>query len=187
MPAVYETFWQRGRSGACGRAVAWRDDLQGKPRSPVRRRDDAQSIKSRSKTAKCYASHSALETGHSSSAQLHLKRVQDYVYALLKVSKLPDFTNPLTADSDTRLISTMEDEDNHSPDSYNDDADYSWEGDTLETQITTLKTYLDHVPYPCESPQEMQAKLEEIIGKITVCAKSRNWSFLTQWDALLSW
>jgi proteasome activator subunit 4 len=79
------------------------------------------------------------------------------------------------------------DEEDRTTFTYNDDIDSSWEGDTLDNQLATLKTYLNHIPYQCESLQEMNAKLEEIIGKIAICAKSRNWYLLTQWDTLLSW
>ncbi|KAG2149717.1 armadillo-type protein [Suillus cothurnatus] len=54
-----------------------------------------------------------------------------------------------------------------------------------EKQKATLQTYLDSLPYECESIDVMQAKLEYIVGKLIVCAKSKNWLVLTTWDAIL--
>lgn len=50
-----------------------------------------------------------------------------------------------------------------------------------------LKTYLDSLPYECEPIEDMQSKLEYIVGKITICAKSKNWLVLTTWDGALQW
>lgn len=50
-----------------------------------------------------------------------------------------------------------------------------------------LQTYLDSLPYECESVEDMQAHLEYIVGKITTCAKSKNWLVLTTWDGALQW
>jgi len=57
----------------------------------------------------------------------------------------------------------------------------------MEKQLESLKTYLDALPYECESPEEMQTKLEFIIGKIDVCVRSKNWSLLPNWSHLLHW
>jgi hypothetical protein len=57
----------------------------------------------------------------------------------------------------------------------------------VEKQKMILKSYTDSVPYECESLEEMHAKLEEIVGKIAICAKSRNWLVLTTWDGMLQW
>ncbi|KAJ7225864.1 hypothetical protein GGX14DRAFT_422660 [Mycena pura] len=48
-----------------------------------------------------------------------------------------------------------------------------------------LQTYLDSVPYTCESPQAMHAKLEQIVAKMHVCIKAKNWPVLSTWDGLL--
>lgn len=57
----------------------------------------------------------------------------------------------------------------------------------MEKQLDSLKTYLDSLPYECESPEEMQTKLEFIIGKIDVCVRSKNWSLVPNWSHLLHW
>ncbi|KAG2062138.1 hypothetical protein BDR06DRAFT_978583 [Suillus hirtellus] len=62
---------------------------------------------------------------------------------------------------------------------------YMDEEDTYEKQKATLQTYIDSLPYECESIDVMQAKLEYIVGKLIVCAKSKNWLVLTTWDAIL--
>jgi len=56
-----------------------------------------------------------------------------------------------------------------------------------EKQHLALQTYLNSMPYDCESIQEMQAKLEMIVGKIFICAQAQNWLALAAWDALLDW
>lgn len=57
----------------------------------------------------------------------------------------------------------------------------------MEKQVASLKSYIDAMPYQCESVDEMQAKLEAIVGKIVICAKSANWLVLSTWDGLLQW
>ncbi|KAH9922007.1 ARM repeat-containing protein [Epithele typhae] len=57
--------------------------------------------------------------------------------------------------------------------------------DALEKQRASLQTYLDALPYECEGPEEMQAKLEVIVGRICVCAETKNWLVLTTWDGML--
>ncbi|KAF8898414.1 hypothetical protein BD779DRAFT_1607229 [Infundibulicybe gibba] len=54
-----------------------------------------------------------------------------------------------------------------------------------EKEIGSMQTYLDSVPYECESFEEMQAKLEDIVGKIYICAKAKNWLVLSSWDGML--
>lgn len=62
-------------------------------------------------------------------------------------------------------------------------------GDTLELSLeqqkSHLQSYLDSLPYECESCEDMQAKLEDIVGKIFICAKAKNWLVLTTWDGML--
>ncbi|TFK76811.1 hypothetical protein BDN72DRAFT_829977 [Pluteus cervinus] len=55
----------------------------------------------------------------------------------------------------------------------------------FEKQKASLQTYLDSLPYQCESVEEMQQKLEFIVGRIFVCAKAKNWQMLTTWDGML--
>ena len=57
----------------------------------------------------------------------------------------------------------------------------------MDRQRQNLQTYLDALPYQCESVEEMQAHLEHIVGKIAVCVKSKNWLVLTTWDGVLQW
>ncbi|KAJ6627278.1 hypothetical protein B0H10DRAFT_1780024 [Mycena sp. CBHHK59/15] len=54
-----------------------------------------------------------------------------------------------------------------------------------DNDLAALQTYLAAAPYPCESPDEMLAKLEHIIAKIHVCIKAKNWLVLSTWDGLL--
>ncbi|KAJ7596682.1 hypothetical protein C8J56DRAFT_918063 [Mycena floridula] len=49
----------------------------------------------------------------------------------------------------------------------------------------SLQIYLDSLPYQCESVEEMQKKLEHIVGKLYICAKAQNWHTLTSWDGML--
>lgn len=56
-----------------------------------------------------------------------------------------------------------------------------------ERQHASLKIYLNSLPYECESTEEMQEKLEQIVGKIFVCAKAKNWLVLSTWDGMLQW
>jgi len=56
-----------------------------------------------------------------------------------------------------------------------------------EKQLESLNSYLNALPYECENPEEMQTKLELIIGKIDVCVRSKNWSLLPNWSHLLHW
>lgn len=56
-----------------------------------------------------------------------------------------------------------------------------------EKQKATLQTYIDSLPYECESIDAMQDKLEYIVGKLIVCAEAKNWLALTSWDAMLQW
>ena len=58
---------------------------------------------------------------------------------------------------------------------------------TTDKQRATLQSYLDALPYKCETVEEMQANLEYLVGKIVVCAKSKNWLVLTTWDGALQW
>lgn len=64
------------------------------------------------------------------------------------------------------------------------DVDDSVEGDN---DYAAFQTYLDAAPYPCESPQEMLAKLEQIISKMHVCIRAKNWLVLSTWDGVLEW
>ncbi|TCD70651.1 hypothetical protein EIP91_002372 [Steccherinum ochraceum] len=54
-----------------------------------------------------------------------------------------------------------------------------------EKQRAALQTYLDSVPYKCETVEEMDAVLEDIVGKIMICARTKNWLTLATWDGML--
>ncbi|KAJ7456643.1 hypothetical protein FB451DRAFT_1276697 [Mycena latifolia] len=54
-----------------------------------------------------------------------------------------------------------------------------------DTDYAAFQTYLDAAPYPCEPPEEMLAKLEQIIAKMHVCIKAKNWLVLSTWDGVL--
>lgn len=56
-----------------------------------------------------------------------------------------------------------------------------------EKQRAALQTYLNALPYESESVEEMQDKLEVIVGKILICAKTQNWLLLSTWDSILHW
>jgi proteasome activator subunit 4 len=57
----------------------------------------------------------------------------------------------------------------------------------MEEQVASLQTYLNSLPYECETVEEMQARLEEIVQKIYICARTKNWLVLGTWDGLLQW
>jgi proteasome activator subunit 4 len=68
-----------------------------------------------------------------------------------------------------------------------EDDNLSPEQSAFEKQRASLQIYLDSVPYECETIEEMQAKLEDIVGKIMICAEAKNWLLLTTWDGMLQW
>ena len=57
----------------------------------------------------------------------------------------------------------------------------------MEKQVASLKLYTSALPYECESLDEMQARLETIVGNIAICIKSTNWFVLSTWDSVLQW
>lgn len=77
----------------------------------------------------------------------------------------------------------MEDDEASSLSSTQEGDEQSW----LEEKRESLQTYLDSIPYECESPQEMQEKLEFIVGRLYIAAKAKNWQLVTSWDGLLQW
>ncbi|KAH9487094.1 Proteasome activator complex subunit 4 [Psilocybe cubensis] len=74
----------------------------------------------------------------------------------------------------------MDDEDIMVPDSP-DEAVNS----VYDKQRASLQTYLDSLPYECETVEDMQARLEKIVEKIYICAKAKNWLVLSTWDGML--
>ena len=82
----------------------------------------------------------------------------------------------------------MEDEDISLPDSPVFESGQLSPGQSaFEKQRASLQTYLDSVPYKCETVEEMQVVLEDIVGKITICARTKNWLLLSTWDGVLQW
>lgn len=57
----------------------------------------------------------------------------------------------------------------------------------LEKQRATLKTYVDSVPYECEPEEVMLEKLEDIVGKLSICVETKNWLLFSTWDGALQW
>lgn len=56
-----------------------------------------------------------------------------------------------------------------------------------DREIKSLKTYVDSLPYKCESIPEMHSKLQWIVGRLLVCVKSRDWAGVPTCDGLLHW
>lgn len=81
----------------------------------------------------------------------------------------------------------MDLDDVSAPDSPLEAGEPSPELSSMEKQTATLRTYLNHLPYECESVDEMQQQLEHIVGMITICATSKSWLILTTWDGVLQW
>ncbi|KAI0961210.1 hypothetical protein AcV7_000369 [Taiwanofungus camphoratus] len=80
----------------------------------------------------------------------------------------------------------MEDEGISMPDSPMLDSGIVSPGQSVfEKEKAALQTYLDSIPYECESMEEMQTKLDFIVGKISICVETKNWLVLTTWDGML--
>jgi hypothetical protein len=58
---------------------------------------------------------------------------------------------------------------------------------TIVKQRASLQTYLSSLPYNAESEEDMQARLEYILGRIIICAEAKNWLVLATWDGVLQW
>ena len=52
-------------------------------------------------------------------------------------------------------------------------------------QHAALKTYIDSVPYDCESPEEMDEILSSIVSKINVAAKTNRVEIMRKLDEAL--
>ena len=89
-------------------------------------------------------------------------------------------------DSSYATLLGMDEDDISVPDSPSSESG-TLSPDALERQRASLQSYLNALPYECESPEEMQAKLEHIVGRICVCAETKNWLVLTTWDGMLQW
>lgn len=82
---------------------------------------------------------------------------------------------------------SMSEDELYDIDSGGEEEDVDLEQSPHERQLASLQTFINSVPYECESVEEMQAKLEDIIGKIIICAEAKNWLTLSAWDGVLQW
>ncbi|KAG8925927.1 hypothetical protein FRC02_009341, partial [Tulasnella sp. 418] len=58
----------------------------------------------------------------------------------------------------------------------------------MEKQLKVLDGYTSSLPYECEPVEEMQQRLDYIVGRLTISAESRHWEHAVAWDgALASW
>ena len=56
-----------------------------------------------------------------------------------------------------------------------------------EDDATQHQAYLKSLPYPCETDEQMLANLEFIIGRVAICAETKDFMTLSTWDAVLEW
>jgi len=87
------------------------------------------------------------------------------------------------SDLDSSTSATMEEDEISVVDSPGDIIDPS----AYDKQRASLQTYLDSLPYEGETVEDMQDRLEGIVEKIYICAKSKNWLVLSTWDGMLQW
>ena len=92
------------------------------------------------------------------------------------------FPQSLT-DSSYITPAIMEDDEISVADSMGEIGDLS----AYDKQRTSLQTYLNALPYECETVEDMQTRLEKIAEKIYICASSKNWLVLSTWDGMLQW
>jgi len=90
---------------------------------------------------------------------------------------------PKSLDYTFDWLTVMDDEEISAIDSPDDIADTS----AFDKQRASLQTYLNSLPYECETIEDMQARLEEIVEKIYICARAKNWLVLSTWDGMLQW
>ena len=84
-------------------------------------------------------------------------------------------------------VASMDADEVSMPDSPLESGESSPDLTSMDRQLATLQTYLKHLPYECESVEEMHKQLQYIVGMITVCAKAKSWLVLTTWDGVLQW
>ncbi|KAF5384731.1 hypothetical protein D9757_006213 [Collybiopsis confluens] len=103
-----------------------------------------------------------------------------------------DLSNPAAAALLSTLGLNLKSDSSEALDEMDDDISLAdtplgdaYDSSSLEAQKKSLQTYLSSVPYECESIESMQAKLEEIVGKMAVCATTQNWNQMTVWDKML--
>jgi hypothetical protein len=101
-----------------------------------------------------------------------------------------DMSQSLDSSSEAYLLVLAMEEDDIStaPDSpVIDTADLPREQAAIVKQRASLQTYLSSLPYNAESEEDMQARLEFILGRIIICAEAKNWLVLATWDGVLQW
>lgn len=57
---------------------------------------------------------------------------------------------------------------------------------TFSKQLAYLRTFTDSVPFKCETPEEMEVKLAQIVDKLYICTKTDNARMLKAWDAMIT-
>lgn len=50
-----------------------------------------------------------------------------------------------------------------------------------QKQLRIMEGYVSALPFPCESPEEMQEELNRIISKMVIAAEGRHWDHLLAW------
>jgi proteasome activator subunit 4 len=93
-------------------------------------------------------------------------------------------TTPVDPSKSPQLLSGIMDEDGLL---ISDTPSESGELSGFDKQRASLQTYLNSLPYQCEAVDEMQQKLEHIVGMMYICAKAKNWLVLSTWDGMLQW
>ena len=85
------------------------------------------------------------------------------------------------------LLESMQSDKMDDDDSIIDTPGETADAAAYEKQLASLQTYLNALPYACESVEDMQDRLEGIIEKLYICVKTKNWTVLTTWDGMLQW
>ena len=62
----------------------------------------------------------------------------------------------------------------------------SSEDAAFSKQLANLRTFTDSVPFRCESPEEMEVKLAQIVDNIIICTKADHARMLKAWNAMLT-
>ena len=52
-------------------------------------------------------------------------------------------------------------------------------------QLKSLESYVNSLPYTCETQEEMDVKLNLIVERLVICAKTANWAAMIGWDSSL--
>jgi proteasome activator subunit 4 len=95
---------------------------------------------------------------------------------------MTDRSSDTQSDNPLSLLDSMEEDDLSFVEAPEDGPQTAY-----EKQLSVLDTYLKSLPYECETPEQMQRALEEIVAKICIAAKAKNWLVLSTWDGMLQW